>query len=64
MFDTCAGCESLKLEAWPKGVKAARCFSKGQSGSIKPEGRTLEVSPVGIVAIPRPAWCPGKRKRR
>jgi hypothetical protein len=64
MFDTCAGCESLKLEGWPKGVKAARCFSKEQSGNIRPEGRTLEVSAVGIVAVPRPAWCPGKRGER
>lgn len=66
MTPSCNDCRDLKMELWPKGVRAARCFSeRAPRGTIRPRGRTLEVftpesgsgsAPPGRIA--RPVWCP------
>lgn len=64
---SCAGCRDLRLETWPNGVMAARCFSdRAPVGRIQHRGRVVELLPPSATAhgmdnlrrIFRPAWCP------
>lgn len=66
MKPSCTGCRDLRLETWPKGVRAARCFSeRAPAGSIDHRGRVVELyQPEAnleagpMPRIPCPMWCP------
>lgn len=71
MTASCNGCRAMKLETWPNGVTAARCFSdRAPVGRIQHRGRVVELLPPAATAhgmdnlrrITSPVWCPRHRK--
>lgn len=55
----------MKVEDWPRGVKACRCMSPADPvGSIQHFGRVLELFSLGKVGtVMRPKWCPASDGR-
>jgi len=56
---TCDGCQFLRYEDRPHGIKAARCANpEAGNGAIRGFGRTLEIFGTGVIGpVVRPAWC-------
>lgn len=53
-YTTCAGCENIVAEPWPRGKTALRCTAPGECrGYVVGFDRPLPYIP---------AWCPKQKK--
>lgn len=60
--DTCADCQALEREHWPRGAVVYICADKDKPAWVGSR-RVLDYRASGCIDIPpaRPAWCEEKK---